>query len=308
VQLSTMQEKLVELSELSKSYPGLDRPAVSKLSLTLRRGDIFGFVGPNGAGKTTTIKMLMNLAKPDGGSGKIFGLDIERDSVAIRRRIGFMSGEVNLWGSMRGKDLLSFLLSLHGGGDQQKLQDLCRRFEVPLDRKVKTYSSGQKQMVALLAATAHASDLLILDEPTKGLDPSKKTQFLELVQSWREQGGAVIISSHVLSEIEAICTRVGFIREGKLLGEEEIDRIKQELDNSIFVSFDTEITQAQLLALPGVAEVVSHGREFLLSVEGDGREVLRRLADMPVCSLRYRAAALDEIYEKLFIGQERTGR
>ena len=300
-----MAEKILELSDLSKSYPGLDRPAVSKLSLTLRRGDIFGFVGPNGAGKTTTIKMLMNLAKPDGGSGKIFGLDIERDSVAIRRRIGFMSGEVNLWGSMRGKDLLNFLLSLHGGGDQEKLQDLCRRFEVPLDRKVKTYSSGQKQMLALLAATAHASDLLILDEPTKGLDPSKKTKFLELVSSWRDHGGAVIISSHVLSEIEAICTRVGFIREGQLLGEEEIEKIKKELDNSIFVSFDSEINKEQLLELPGVVEVVSQGHEFLLRVEGDGRQVLRRLADLPVHSLRYRSAALDEIYEKLFIGQER---
>ena len=299
-----MQETLVELDGLSKSYPGLERPAVDRLSLTLRRGDIFGFVGPNGAGKTTTIKMLLNLARPDGGSGRIFGMDLVRDSVAIRRRIGFMSGEVKLWNSMRGIDLLRFLLSLHGGGDQQKVEVLCQRFEVPLERKVKTYSTGQKQMLAMLAALGHASDLLILDEPTKGLDPSKKAQFLELVRSWRDEGGAVIISSHVLSEIEAICTRVGFIREGRMLGEEEIDKIRRELNKSIFVSFDDGITEEQLLSIPGVTDVSDHGLDFLLRVEGDGREVLRRLSDLPVRSLRYCAATLDEIYEKLFMGRK----
>ncbi|MFC1654394.1 ABC transporter ATP-binding protein [Myxococcota bacterium] len=299
-----MQETLVELHELSKFYPGLDRPAVDKLSLTLRRGDIFGFVGPNGAGKTTTIKMLLNLARPDGGSGKIFGKDIVRESVAIRRRMGFMSGEVKLWNSMRGTELLRFLLSLHGGGDQQKVQDLCQLFDVPLERKIKTYSTGQKQMVAMLAALGHDSDLLILDEPTKGLDPSKKAQFLEQVRSWRDHGGAVIISSHVLSEIEAICTRVGFIREGRLLGEEEIDAIRSELNKSIFVSFDNGITKEQLKAIPGVSGVSDHGLDWLLRIEGDGRDVLHRLADMPVRSLRYCAATLDEIYEKLFMGRK----
>ena len=299
-----MQETLLELQELSKTYPGLDRPAVDRLSLTLRRGDIFGFVGPNGAGKTTTIKMLLNLARPDKGSGKIFGLDIVRDSVAIRRKIGFMSGEVNLWNSMRGTDVLEFLLSLHGGGDQKKLEDLRRVFDVPLERKVKTYSTGQKQMVAMLAALGHPSDLLILDEPTKGLDPSKKLQFLEQVRSWRDHGGAVIISSHVLSEIEAICTRVGFIREGRMLGDEEIDKIRRELDKSIFVSFEGDITAEQLKAVPGVTNVSDHGQDWLLRIKGDGREVLKRLADLPLRSLRYRAASLDEIYEKLFMGRK----
>jgi ABC-2 type transport system ATP-binding protein len=289
---------------LSKRYPGLDRPAVDRLSLTLRRGDIFGFVGPNGAGKTTTIKMLLNLARPDKGSGKIFGLDIVRDSVAIRRKIGFMSGEVKLYNSMRGFELLHFLLSLHGGGDRRKVEDLCRVFDVPLERKVKTYSTGQKQMLAMLAALGHPSDLLILDEPTKGLDPSKKALFLEQVRSWRDHGGAVIISSHVLSEIEAICTRVGFIREGRMLGDEEIEKIRQELNKSIFVSFDDGVTEEQLRAIPGVCDVSDHCLDWLLRTEGDGREVLKRLSDMPVRSLRYCAASLEEIYEKLFMGRK----
>jgi ABC-2 type transport system ATP-binding protein len=205
---------------------------------------------------------------------------------------------------MRGTDVLSFLLSLHGGGDRQKVEDLCKVFDVPLERKVKTYSTGQKQMVAMLAALGHASDLLILDEPTKGLDPSKKAQFLEQVRSWRDHGGAVIISSHVLSEIEAICTRVGFIREGRMLGEEEIDEIRRELNKSIFVSFDDGITEEQLKAIPGVTDVSDHGLDWLLRIEGDGREVLKRLAEMPVRSLRYCAATLDEIYEKLFMGRK----
>lgn len=297
--MSNLEDIIVDVKELSKQYPGQERPAVDRLSLHIRKGEIFGFVGPNGAGKTTTIKMLLNLAHPDNGGGTIFGFDIFRDSVEIRRNVGFMSGEVRLWGYMRGNELLHFLLSLHGGGDRYKTQELCSLFELPLQRKVKSYSSGQKQMLALIAALGHRSRLLILDEPTKGLDPTRKAQFLDLVEEWREEGGAVIISSHVLSEIERICTRVGFIREGRLIGTDEIEEVRKRLGSIIIAQFAESLGEKEL-ELPGVRSIRRRGEEFILQVDEDGRKVIQSLADLPLTGLRYGRASLDDIYEELY--------
>ena len=299
--MANENDLVIDVWGLTKRYRGLDRPAVRDLTLRLRRGDVFGFVGPNGAGKTTTIKMLLNLAVPDAGGGSILGLDIVRDSVAIRRRVGFMSGEVRLWNAMRGGELLRFLLSLHGGADEGLLEELNNRFRVPLDRKVKTYSSGQKQMLALTAAMAHPSELLLLDEPAKGLDPSKKAQFFELIERDRAGGGTALISSHVLSEIEAVCTRVGFIRRGLLLGDEEIEAVRGHLENVIIASFSEEPDEERLRGLPGVGEVRRHGVEFVFHVDGDARDALRALADLPLASLRYRSASLDDLYAELYM-------
>lgn len=301
--MTSANDIVVDVSGLTKFYPGLDRPAVQDFTLQLSKGEIFGFVGPNGAGKTTTIKMLLNLAWPDSGGGKIFGLDIIRDSVAIRRRVGFMSGEVHLWKAMRGRELLNFILSLHGGGEKKRIHELCERFEVPLNRKIKTYSSGQKQMLAMIAALAHSSELLVLDEPTKGLDPSKKMQFLDLIEEWRQGGGAVIISSHVLSEIEQICTRVGFIREGVLVGHEEVESARKNLSDIIIATFSEPIMEEKL-RLDGVGNIRRRGEEYVLHLDGDGKQVLRELTYLPLESLRYRAATLDDLYEGLYLNED----
>ena len=304
--MANENDLVIDVRGLTKSYRGMDRPAVSDLTLRLRRGEVFGFVGPNGAGKTTTIKMLLNLAVPDAGGGTILGFNIVGDSVEIRRRVGFMSGEVRLWNAMRGGELLRFLLSMHGGADEGLLEELNNRFNVPLERKVKTYSSGQKQMLALTAALAHPSELLLLDEPTKGLDPSKKAQFFELVERYRDGGGTALISSHVLSEIEAVCTRVGFIRRGVLLGDEEIEAVRGHLDKVIIASFTEEIDEERLRRLPCVSSVRKHGVEFIFQVDGDARDALRALADLPLASLRYRSASLDDLYTELYM-PERDG-
>jgi len=302
--MGNLKELIIDVKGLTKRYPGQLSPAVKDLSLSIRRGEIFGFVGPNGAGKTTTIKMLLNLVPPDAGGGTILGLDIVSDSVNIRRRTGFMSGEVRLYNSMTGAELLQFLLSLHGGGDFDRVRRLEELFEVPLRRKIKSYSSGQKQILAMIAALGHDSDLLILDEPTKGLDPTKKRLFLEQVEGWREHG-AVLISSHVLSEIESVCTRVGFIREGRLLGDEEIEAARRRLGSVIIASFAEGIEERHL-QIAGVKKVRRRGGEFVIETEagGDGRSVLRALAELPVESLRYRNATLEDIYEGIYLDED----
>ena len=303
--MGNLEEPIVDVKNLTKRYPEQERPAVNNLSLRINRGEIFGFVGPNGAGKTTTIKMLLSLAAPDSGGGTIFGLDMIAESVAIRRRIGFMSGEVRLYSAMRGGEMLDFLLSLHGGGDGAHVERLTKKFEVPLERKTKSYSSGQKQMLAMIAALGHSSDLLVLDEPTKGLDPTKKMLFLEEVANWGNNGGAVIISSHVLSEIESICTRVGFIRDGVMLADEEIEATRRKLGSLIVASFDEGVEERHL-QITGVLSVRRRGTEFVVKTDpqADGRSVLRALAELPVQSLRFRSATLEDIYEGLYLDED----
>ena len=303
--MGNLEEPIVDVKDLTKRYPEQERPAVNKLSLRINRGEIFGFVGPNGAGKTTTIKMLLNLVAPDSGGGTIFGLDMCSDSVAIRRRVGFMSGEVRLYDAMRGGELLEILLSLHGGGDEARVERLIEKFDVPLHRKTKSYSSGQKQMLAMIAALGHSSDLLVLDEPTKGLDPTKKLLFLEEVAEWGNNAGAVIISSHVLSEIESICTRVGFIRDGVMLADEEIEATRRKLGSLIVASFDEGVEERHL-QIAGVLGVRRRGNEFVVKTDpqADGRAVLRALAELPVQSLRFRSATLEDIYEGLYLDED----
>ena len=295
---------IVEASDLSKRYSPKRPLAVDSLSLHLKAGEIFGFVGPNGAGKTTTIKMLMGMVLPDSGGGSILGMDILKDSVNIRKRVGFMSGEVKLYNHMKGLEVLAMTQRLHGGGNEKLLKKLIEQFDVPLNRKIKTFSAGQKQQLALIAALSHDSDLLVLDEPTKGLDPSKKKDFLDIIEKRGQQGAGVIISSHVLSEIESICTRVGFIREGILLGHNEIEHVREKLSDLIVVSFEREIDIASLKKIPEVEKIVEKGHEYIIHLKGEGGAVIKQLADLPLKSLRYRQASLDDLYENLYLNNE----
>lgn len=304
--MNSTDKPIVDVEGLTKRFQPDSPPAVTDLSLQLRQGEIFGFVGPNGAGKTTTIKMFLNLIHPDSGGGSIFGMDIVKDSVAIRQRVAFMSGEVQLYKNMTGNELLDFILSLHKGGDKGMRENLSRRFDVPLHRKTKSYSAGQKQQLALIAALSHKADLLILDEPTKGLDPSRKRDILDIILERGGEGAGVVISSHVLSEIESICTRVGFIRQGVLLGQEEIAAVQQRLANLIVVTFDQEVETDRLAVLSGVNEVHRRGKEYILTVADDGRAAVKQLADMPINSLRYRHATLDDLYESLYFNNDES--
>jgi ABC-2 type transport system ATP-binding protein len=298
--MTVPSQSAVSVHGLEKRYRRGEPPAVAELALRIEPGEIFGFVGPNGAGKTTTIRMLLGLVRPDRGGGAIFGHDIVADSVAVRRRVGYMSGEVRLYNAMRGEELLDLVELLHGG-DRVLRRELCARFDVPLERRIKTYSAGQKQQLALIVALAHPAGLLILDEPTKGLDPSKKREFLEIIAERGRGGAAVIISSHVLSEIESICSRVGFIRAGRLVADEELAAVQTRLRGVAAVAFSEDVDPASL-GLPGVRAIERRGAEYLLRLDGDPAALLHRLADLPLKSLRYGRATLDDVYDQLYSG------
>ena len=292
--------RLVDLHNLTKYYRKNSPPAAKNISFGIEPGEIFGFVGPNGAGKTTTIKMMLNLISPSSGKGEIFGLDIVKDSLKIRREVGFMSSETKLYMNMTGDDLLKFQKRVHGNIDDSLMLELCNQFKVPLNRRIKTYSTGQKQQLALISALAHKSRLLILDEPTNGLDPTRKREFLELIHQRGKNGTAVIISSHVLSEIDSICSTVRFIREGQLLDHKVIQAAQARLSNLVKVSFSEEILPENL-KFPGVEKVNKEGNEFTLHLSCDGRAIINKLTDLPLKSLRYRSANLDDLYESLYM-------
>lgn len=294
---------VVDLNNLTKCYSKSNPPAARDISFRIGRGEIFGFVGPNGAGKTTTIKMMLNLVTPTSGKGSIFGFDIIRDTLKIRRNTGFMSSETKLYMNMTGHDLLRFQKRLHKSADDTLMTQLCDQFNVPLQRRIKTYSTGQKQQLALIAALSHKSGLLILDEPTNGLDPTRKREFLELIHQRGKEGAAVIISSHVLSEIESICSTVRFIRQGEMLEPQTIEKARASLSNLIRVSFDEDVEEARL-RFPGVVSINKNGAEFTLHLSCDGKDVIRRLTELPIKSLRYRSANLDDLYENLYMDKE----
>src|SRR5690606_21719284 len=201
--------------ELSKVYPGRPpKTALDRLTLSVNRGEVFGYLGPNGAGKTTTIKLLLDLIRPTSGSVSLFGLDANRDSVAIRRRVGVLPGELNLWENQTSLEVIRYFGRVRSSLDMSYVKTLAERLDFDLTRKIRTYSTGNKRKLGLILAFMNRPELLILDEPTTGLDPLVQQTFYQMVQEARAEGRTVFMSSHVLSEVQAICERVGIIRNG----------------------------------------------------------------------------------------------
>jgi ABC-2 type transport system ATP-binding protein len=205
----------ISTSRLTKDY-GSGR-GLFDLELRVAPQEAFGYLGPNGAGKTTTIRLLMGMIRPSSGSAYIFGLDCHRDAVAVKRKVGYLPGDIPQFGSLRGSEVVAYLGGMRGGVDRAKVRDLAERFALDLSRRFREYSSGDKQKLGILLAFMHQPELLILDEPTGGLDPLNQQEFYKLLQESRARGATVFLSSHILSEVEHVCDRVGIIRGGRLV-------------------------------------------------------------------------------------------
>src|ERR1700686_5050462 len=207
--LREMAIAAIRTSKLSKDY-GLER-GLFDLDLEVSPREIFGYLGPNGAGKTTTIRCLMGLIRPTSGAAYVFGLDCRRDSVAVKRKVGYLPGDVPQFGSLRGKEVVAYLGGMRGGVDPKVVRNIAERFDLDLSRRFREYSSGNKQKLGILLAFMHRPELLILDEPTSGLDPLNQQEFYSLMSEVRADGATVFLSSHVLSEVERVCDRVGIV-------------------------------------------------------------------------------------------------
>ena len=297
---------MIETEALSKSY-GNTRGIVD-VSLAVQPGDVFGFLGPNGAGKTTTIRLLMGLLRATAGTARIDGLDCWRDSVAIKRGIGYLPAEPSVDGSLTGGQILEYFANLRGGVDQQFLKRLIERFELDPTRKFRQYSSGNKRKVVLIQAFMHRPRVLILDEPTNGLDPLNQQEFGHLVAEARDAGATAFISSHVLSEVEEICSRVGIIRDGRLVRVDGIAEVKDIKRMELTITFADDVPVAAFAALPGVvgAEPVAAGRGVHLTVQGSPDGVIKAAARHRIVSLSSHEPSLEDIFLRYYGGDGRA--
>ncbi|WP_433685295.1 ATP-binding cassette domain-containing protein [Nocardia sp. CA-119907] len=286
---------VIEASGLTKRYGRT--LALDRLDLDIPRGEIYGFLGPNGAGKTTTIRVLLGLHRASAGSVRIAGRDAWSDPVAAHRHCAYVASEPTLWPALTGAETLDYLANLRGGCDRAYRDVLMKRFDFDAEKKVRALSKGNRQKVQLVAAFATRADILILDEPTSGLDPLMEAAFRETVAQAKAREQTIFLSSHVLSEVEAVCDRVGILRAGRLIDEGTMAQLRHLSARSVEVSFaESDIDIEPLRHLAGV-EVADHADHHLaLQVRGDMGPLLAALATMPVVTLDSREPSLEEIF------------
>lgn len=287
--------------DLTKYY-GRAR-GIEGLDLEVAQGEVFGFLGPNGAGKTTTIRLLLNLLRPSRGRAEVLGMDAQRDSLTIRRRLGYIPGGVALYRDMTGAELLSLVARGRGGGERQG--ELCSRLGLDPGPKVKTLSTGNKQKLAIALAFLPDPELYILDEPALGLDPLVQREFYHMLREEQGRGKTVFLSSHYLAEVERVCQRVGIVREGGLVAVEEVAVLKRKKVRRMEVSFASPLP-AGALVLPGVEVLHQQGNQAELAVHGGVAELLSRLAGLGVEDLVFPEASLEDTFMK-FYGQGDKG-
>ena len=287
-----MRTVAIAADKLTKSYGG--RAAVDQLSLEVPQGEVFGFLGPNGAGKTTTIRLLLGLIRPTAGRGAIFGLDCQRQTVEAHRRLAFVPGEANLWPSLTGAETLHLLGRVHGQVDEAYRDELIERFELDPGKKVRAYSKGNRQKVVLIAALMVRADLLVLDEPTTGLDPLMEQAFRRSIGEARERGQTVFLSSHIMSEVEALCDRVGILRQGTLVELGTLAELRHLSALTVEATFDGAVPD--LSRVPGVSAVTIDGRVVRCQVRGAVEPLLKVLASAGVTQLLSREPSLEELF------------
>jgi ABC-2 type transport system ATP-binding protein len=287
---------VIEVHGLTKRY-GRAR-GVEDLTFEVGPGEAFGFLGPNGAGKTTTIRTLLDFIRPTSGSVRVFGMDPRREGVRVHRRLGYLPGELALYERMTGAEVLRAFAELRGSasGSRSRITDLADRLGVDLSRRIHELSHGNKQKIGLVQAFMHDPDLLILDEPTQGLDPLVQQTFHAMVEEERARGAAIFLSSHVMPEVERLCDRVGIIREGHLAAVAGIGELKAKALRRIEFHFDEPVPASAFERLPGVKEVTAHGGSVLLSVEGSVDAVVKEAARHGVVSLETREPSLEEAF------------
>ena len=290
--------KILTIEEFTKSYK--DVIAVQDLTLEVERGEIYGFLGPNGAGKTTTIRTILNFVSPTSGNISVFGLDSVRDSIEIKKNIGYLAGDIALFENMKGTDALKYLTRLGKKSDWDYINELTERFEAITDRKIGSLSKGNKQKIGLIQAFMHKPDLIILDEPTSGLDPLMKQVFYDLILEIKNSGKTVFISSHDLTEVQKICDRAGFIKDGLLVASENI---KNSVDINLrryTVQFLKPPAENILDGVSGVMEIITKGTQLTFTVRGEVSAALNAISENNPIDLQEEETSLEDLFMKYY--------
>jgi ABC-2 type transport system ATP-binding protein len=285
-------DAVVRTDGLTKAFG--DVVAIDHLDLELRRGEVFGYLGPNGAGKTTTLRVLLGLLHPTSGTASVLGLDPWADTVQLHRRIAYVPGEFAVWPSLTGAEMLDLLGNLHGGWDERFRVELCERFEFDPSRKGRTYSRGNRQKIALIAALMVRPELLVMDEPTSGLDPLMEVRFREVLAEGIEHGQTALLSSHILSEVDAACDRVGILRAGRLVEVGPIGELRIQQSRQVEIEFMGE--PPDLHGIDGFTKVHVDGQVVRGQLGGSPTGLLRAVALHEVLSFTTREADIEEIF------------
>jgi len=291
-----MAAPAIRTVRLSKDY-GLGR-GLFDLDLHIAGPEVFGYLGPNGAGKTTTIRLLMGMIRPTGGQAYVFGLDAFRESVEVKRKVGYLPGDVPQFGSLRGTEIVAYLGGMRGGVDRKRVKSISERFGLDLSRRFREYSSGNKQKLAILLAFMHRPELLILDEPTSGLDPLNQQEFYALLKEARDDGATVFLSSHVLSEVQRVCDRVGIIRDGRLVQLAHLDELRGIQVHRVEMTFadEDEVPEAAIRAAEGVEDMRVAGQVVTCTVRGSIDPLLTATRDSTVVELVSTEPSLEEVF------------
>jgi ABC-2 type transport system ATP-binding protein len=280
--------------------------ALDGLDLTVATGEVHGFLGPNGAGKSTTIRILLGLLRADAGIARLLGGDAWRDVATLHRRLAYVPGDVSLWPNLTGGEVIDLLGRLRGGLDQKRRASLLERFDLDPTKKGRAYSKGNRQKVALVAALASDVELLVLDEPTSGLDPLMEAVFRECIEEERQSGRTVLLSSHILAEVEALCDRVSIIRNGRTVESGTLSELRHLTRTSI--SAELAGPPSGLAELPGVHDLDVTGRRVRMEVDSDKLdEVLRHLTTAGVRSLTSQPPTLEELFLRHYADELAAG-
>lgn len=258
-------EEIVKVQGLQKKFGKFK--ALHDVTFSVQAGEVVGFIGPNGAGKSTTIRILLGIIRRDAGEARIFGKDVWKDSLDIHKRISYVPGDVALWGNLTGGEIIDLFIKLHGGGDPKKRDDLIQRFELDPKKKAKSYSKGNRQKVGLIAALSVESDLYILDEPTSGLDPLMEAVFQDEVEKIKNEGKSILLSSHILSEVERLADKVVIIRQGHIVETGTLDELRHLTRST--VTLITEGDVGTMASIDGVHDFKQTGNQATFSVDNE---------------------------------------
>jgi ABC-2 type transport system ATP-binding protein len=298
------QMSLLKVTNLSKKFGKFT--ALDKINLEVNKGEVVGFIGPNGAGKSTTIRVLLGILKASDGEVKIFNKDAWQDAVDIHKNIAYVPGDVNLWPNLTGGEVIDLFVKLNGTTNRARREELIKKFDLDPSKKCRTYSKGNRQKVALVAAFSSDADLYILDEPTSGLDPLMEKVFQECVLDVKRQGKSVLLSSHILSEVEKLCDRVSIIRQGKIIESGSLSELRHLTRTQMLV--DTKMPITGLNELEGIHEIEAneHGISFQVDTEQIDA-VIKHISPFGIVKLESAPPTLEDLFMSHYEGAKDTG-
>ncbi len=288
----------IQIQGLTRLYK--NGRGVNNIDLAVPQGSVFGFLGPNGAGKTTLIRTVLGFLKPQAGQASVLGLDAVTRSREVRRRVGYLPSDPALYEFLSGRDNLEFALRMRGVKDRIRMQTLADRLEIDLTRRVKSLSRGNKQKVAIIAALAHDPDLIILDEPTSGLDPLVQETFLDLIRQERQRGKTVFMSSHIMSEVEAVCDQVGVIKDGRIVAFDTVANLKKQRVKYVQTEFAGEVPNLRMVA--GVTDWQVEGRRARFTMNGSLDTLVAELSKGALVDLTVTDPPLEEVFRQFYEG------